>query len=163
MSVPVPTSKSNEERAWFLDDFEPRDLIAEKIPATTQAIQYVVGIVATRSAFNPRCRKERNGWVPLRFVDIAPLFGRSGTWNIIRRLLLDLEILECDEEFVIGEKAKWYRLGPAWRNHVPRLVTIRDKRLVAHIRSIEGDRDRQHPRPVHVAHLEAVPPRGPGR
>jgi hypothetical protein len=85
---------------------------------------------------------------------MAPLFGRSGTWNTIRRLLLDRGVLECDESYTIGETAKWYRLGRTWRDHRVHLETIRDRRLLAHIRGSKRRRDQERATTEPVAHLE---------
>ena len=55
-----------EECLWFLDGFSVRALLPVGLWRYELAIQYVVGRVATWPAFSPRCRKERDGWVPLR-------------------------------------------------------------------------------------------------
>ena len=98
-------------------------------------------LTATQAACSPRCRKSRDGWVPLRREDMAPLFGRSGNWNIIRQLLLDRCVLECDEAYVVGEKAKWYRVAPALRKCKAQFVTIGDNQLSARIRKIDSRLD----------------------
>ena len=111
-------------------------------------IRYVVGLVATRAAYSSRRKKQRDGWVPLRWDDMNQLFGRSGRWNIIRGRLLALGVLECDERYTKGEKAKWYRLGPAWRSRGAHLVTINDARTLERIRRAEG---RRGPLPARLA------------
>ncbi len=83
-----------------------------------------------------------------------PLFGQSGNWNKIRRFLIDRGILECDEDYTIGVKAKWYRLGPDWRNHGLHRETIRDSRVLARIQRAEGHRCPQLPRREVHDHLE---------
>src|SRR5262245_19138630 len=88
-AVPFHRCRAPEMPAWFLDDFDPRDLLPVRLWRHAAAIRYVVGLVATTPAFCPRGRKEHRGWVPLRWAEVKTLFGRSGTWNEIRRLLLD--------------------------------------------------------------------------
>ena len=128
------------QEAWFLDDFDPREVLPAKYWRYTEIIRYVVGRVAMGPALRSRCRKERRGWFPLRKEAMKPLFGRSGRWNEIRHLLLDLEILECDGRYQIGEKAKWYRVGPTLQEHAVHLVTLRDQRLLARIGAAEAMR-----------------------
>jgi hypothetical protein len=127
------------ETVPFLEGFDPRAIMPPPFWRHTEAIRYVIGIVATYSAFCPRSRKERDGWVPLRWVDVEPLFGKSGTWNLIRDILLERDVLECDEQYSVGKKAKWYRLGPDWWNHDTYLASLRGRRLLARISSIEAE------------------------
>jgi hypothetical protein len=118
-------------RIWVLNDFDPWDL-PPKWWRYSDAIRYVVGLVATRS-LRRRWRKINGGWTPLRQRVIARLFGRSGVWQEIRRGLLNLGILHCDEKYEIGRKAKWYRLGAAWRGKGVSQLRVTDKRLLAHL------------------------------
>ena len=138
-TVRFPWSAQDAElRVWHLDDFEPRKLLPAGLWRLLPVIEYVVGIVAARPAFNPRCRRERDGWVPLRWVVMDPLFGRHGTWNKVRRLLLDLGVLECDETYVIDEKAKWYRLGPEWLDQGVHLADHSRQTLLARLGAVDG-------------------------
>ena len=139
---------STAVEVWMLDDFDPRYLLPGNLWRDTDAIRYVVGRVG--SAFNATCRKERRGWVALRWEEMSPLFGRSGRWNEVRRALLDREILVCDESYKVGEKAKWYKLGRALRRHQPSLARIRDETAAGRIRQLEAKRgNRDSWRPVH--------------
>jgi hypothetical protein len=124
----------------FLDDFDPTDLLPAGYWRDSELIRYVVGLVATWSLYSRAGKKQRDGWAPLRWEDMNQLFGRSGRWNKLRRILLDLGIVECDEDFRIGEKAKWYRLGPAWRSRGAHLATITDARTLTRIRRAERRR-----------------------
>jgi hypothetical protein len=139
-SLKCPAEVSGDSLpAWVLDGFDPRDLPACRRYA--DAIRFVVGKVAMGQVLDSRRRHGRSGWVPLRWKDAAPLFGRSGTWNKVRRLLLERGVLECDETFTVGEKAKWYRLGPAWRGRGIRRGSIRDRRIAARIKKVEAPQD----------------------
>jgi hypothetical protein len=118
---------------WELEGFDPRDHLPVALWRHTDAVRYVVGRVAQGLVLDARRRGRHAGWVSLRWADIAPLFGKSGTWNRVRRTLLQRGILQCDERFTAREKAKWYRLGAAWwRQGLERRV-IRDHRLAARI------------------------------
>ena len=127
-------------KVWMLDGFDPKTLPAGFWPYA-DAIRYVVGRVAIGQVIDARRRKGRSGWVAMRRNDVSPLFGRSGTWNKVRRALLDRRILECDESYTVSEKAKWYRLGPGWRGHEVKLSAIRDKRIAARIEKLEAVED----------------------
>ena len=65
--------------------------------------------------------------------DMLPLFGRSRSWAKVRKVLLDLGVLECDERYRIGEMAMRYRLGPSWRTHEVHQVAVTGKQLLARI------------------------------
>jgi hypothetical protein len=120
---------------WFLNDFDPRAVLPVRLWRHAEATRYVVGLVATRPAWSQRGRRMCNGWVPLRWEDMTPLFGRSGTWNKIRECLLGRGVLECDDVYIVGEKAKWYRVRPEWWTTEVHPVTIRDERLSTRIQS----------------------------
>ena len=153
-SKPPKEAASTAVEVWMLGDFDPRDLLPGNLWRDTHAIRYVVGHVAVGSALNATCLKQRRGWVALRWEDMSPLFGRSGRWNEVRRALLDRGILVCDESYKVGEKAKWYRLGPAWRRHRPSLARIRDETATGRIRKLEtkrGNRDSWSPVHHHIA------------
>ncbi len=126
---------------WFLDRFWPRDTFPDLLQKHDLAIRYVVGRIAVEQAmYSLKQRNDRDGIVPIRWEDVWPLFGHPRTWNAIRKELIRLGILECDEEFEIGSKSKWYKLAWDWRYHEVYRVTIRDPILVGRIASIEGIR-----------------------
>jgi hypothetical protein len=125
---------------WALQGFDPRQLLPE-FGHHAEVIQHVVGRIAV-SAANASNRQQRAGWAPIRWADASRLFGRSGTWNRVRKRLLDLGILECDESYSVGRFAKAYRLGPAWRDIQATRVPITDKRLLARLARKNADRRR---------------------
>jgi hypothetical protein len=92
-------------------------------------IQYVAGRVAAGPAFKRRRRKERDCWVALRWIDMSKLFGKSGTWDKVRCSLIDGGVLQCEQRYVIGERAKWYRLAPEWRLRGVHLAPVTGKLL----------------------------------
>lgn len=140
------------ETAWCLDGFDPYDILPAGLWRYADAVRYIVGRVASGPAFCPRSRKQRNGWVPLRWVDMNRLFGRSGIWGRIRKILVAKGVLESDEEYRIGEKAKWYRLGIKWLNHGLRLRAM-SKRLSAQLAKMRGDRPERGDWTPQVEHL----------
>jgi hypothetical protein len=135
---------------WRPVGFDPRDVLPSRLWRHIGAVQYVVGLVATGAVFCAARQKERLGWVPLRSEDMERFFGRSGTWPEVRRVLLSRGILECDEVYRKGEKAKWYRLGQGWRGCGVEQVGLVDARLLARVAEWELERkDRGEWKPVH--------------
>jgi hypothetical protein len=55
--------------AWLLDDFDPRCVLAAGLWRHSEALQYVVGLVASQPVFAPRSRAGRAGWVALNFEE----------------------------------------------------------------------------------------------
>ena len=55
--------------------------------------------------------------MPLSWKRTSRLFGESGVWNQVQRRLIELGVIECDDRYAIGKKAKHYRLGKAWRQN----------------------------------------------
>jgi hypothetical protein len=137
-SLQSRSGRGPRAKFWFLEGFNPQDLLPARFWRHAEAIGYVVGLVASRPVFSPCSAKERRGWVPLRWVDLAPLFGKSGNWNAIREALLAGGVLECDEHYKIGERAKGYRLGPTWSNREQHLATIRNRRLLVRIANVQA-------------------------
>ncbi len=136
-TLPVEDSGHSID-VWVLETFDPAQKLPVRFWRYSDAIRYVLGRVSAGAALTARRRKERRGWVALRWKDIAPLFGRSGRWNEIRQFLLDHRFLECDESYKVGEKAKWYRLGAALWNHKLGRAAIRDKHTASRIRKLEA-------------------------
>ena len=69
-------------------------------------------------------------------------------------MLLERGLLECDESYQVGEKSKWYRLGPALWRHKPSRTVIRDSRSVGRIKKLEAvqnNRDLWEPAHHHIA------------
>jgi hypothetical protein len=116
---------------WVLEGFDPRDHLPAALWCHADAVRYVVGRVALGLVLDARRRGRHAGWVPLRWADIDPLFGKSGAWNRVRLTLLRRGVIECDEQFTFGDKSKWYRLGAAWRG-LRRRSTDLQRRPAAH-------------------------------
>lgn len=70
--------------------------------------------VTSGPIYDARTRTKRQGWHPVRWEDMNPLFGRSGVWNKVRGQLIASGVVECDERYTPGVKAMFYRLGPDW-------------------------------------------------
>ncbi len=71
---------------------------------------------------------------------------------MVRNILMDLEILECDEDYEINKKAKWYRLGS--RCLGCRLVSVKvSTRLSSRLAKIRGDRSERGDLTPEVEHL----------
>ena len=56
-------------QVWFLDDFDPRRVLAAGLWRHSEALKYVVGLVASQPVFAPRSRAGRAGWVALNFEE----------------------------------------------------------------------------------------------
>jgi hypothetical protein len=126
---------------WVLEDFDPRDSFPARLWRHRDAIRYVVGRVALGLVMDARCREQGRGWVALRWIDLKPLFGRSGTWDEVRRILLDRGILECDESYRVDHKAKGYRLGTACALYNLSRRMILDPETASRIRRLDAVRD----------------------
>jgi hypothetical protein len=142
-------------QVWGLDGFDPRASFSAGFWRYSDAIRYVVGKVAMGPVLNAWRSKERRGWVALRWQDIAPLFGKSGKWNDIRREALDRDILECDESYAVGERSKQYRVGHALWGYKAARITLRDgptaTLIGGHDEAIATDQDRWVPEHHHLA------------
>ena len=91
--------------------FQPEDL-PRKEERFAGGIGYLLHTVMMGRVHDSRYRKgHRRGFVPIKATFMRAIVGRHA-WAPIRSLALALGLVECDNKFLVGRRAKGYRILP---------------------------------------------------
>ncbi|HUT87066.1 MAG TPA: hypothetical protein VMX15_03150, partial [Candidatus Heimdallarchaeota archaeon] len=77
---------------------------------------------------DPRCGKERDGFVPLKTEYMRNIIG-DRRWRDVRRAALERGVVLCDESYSVGQRSKSYKLREPYASAPWELREIHDPRL----------------------------------
>jgi hypothetical protein len=125
------------------EGFDPAAILPATLMHYAGPATYFVHKVTVGPLYDARSRHQRRGWHPVKWEDMNRLFGRSGAWNLVRSHLIKSGVVECDEEYRLGEKAKWYRLGPDWIAKDTERRPIHDRKFARRLAAYEAEQARR--------------------
>ena len=141
-------------------NFHPETLLDSRDAKLAGGLLYLAHAIIMRGVRAPRAVKE--GYVPLQGTILKSILGHR-VWPRVRRLALNIGLIECDDSYQVGERCKGYRLKEPYRSAQWEWRPIRDGPLIERFARRRGAgqrraqkeiRDGHHPIPqVSVEHL----------
>lgn len=93
-----------------------------KLPCHEDYAKVFVSVVLTAAY-----KRKENAWTPLNALLLRKLVHAKKT-EVLRKTLIEHNIIDCDEKYCPGEKSKGYRLNKKYRTYVRR-VSLTSKSL----------------------------------
>jgi hypothetical protein len=104
-------------------NFHPETLLDSRDAKLAAALVYLAHAIIMRGVRAPRSIKD--GFVPLQSTILKGIMGHR-VWPRVRRLALDVGLIECDDSYRAGVRSKGYRLKEPYRSAKWEWRPIRD-------------------------------------
>jgi len=106
------------------------------------AIVYLCHAIMTRRVEDSRYRKGHNdGWVRLKAQYLQRIVGRHN-WEHVKHLAVGNGVVECNESYFAGTRAKGYRMSAAYAEDTWGLREVADNRLLWRLQRWWTERER---------------------
>lgn len=118
-------SGRNQIYTYVPENFRPEEILPPHLHKFADDARYLVGLIYEKRLLDFR---DKQDYVPLKSEYLRKLihFDRFGE---ILKALLENGVLETDKRFIVGKKARGYRLGPTYRGVIHRRREVEDIRL----------------------------------
>src|SRR6185312_15581463 len=87
--------------------------LVENKPILIDYSHFIVDAIITYQRIDHRIPEE---WVPLKYSELRKVIYKDEIKGILT-ILLKENIIETDNQYIVGEKSKWYKIAPKWVNN----------------------------------------------
>lgn len=125
----ITDGKRAAVRLYCPTNLHPDEMLAPEDRKFGDGIAYLCHIIMTRRVQDPRYRKGyRDGWVGLKAQYLQHIVGRHN-WEHVKQLAIGNGVVECNESYFAGTRAKGYRMSAPYAEETWELREVADNGL----------------------------------